>query len=949
LASPVTLHANVTYNLVSQENFGGDQWFDMGSMSPSGIATVEGGVFSSGMAGPWTWTVYPTKCSTTTAAVCDQGFAAVNFLSTIGVPLVSPVQPMNNGTFVSSLYYALLGQPDANGWMLYKNLLDDRADPIPNANPPVPAFRKDDAVTAVLASSAYRNHCVGASNAAGSVIDATIFVTCLYMDALGGLPTDGGVHYWAANVAPYGAAAVLYQFITSAPFAQLHGADIAYHTGNVLVTEDQNPPAGTTTLLHYTDIYGPSDISGDTVQFDGGCNVTWSPATNIQYGAVAGQTDCTVNPSNSGLRLTAAGYDLTLSVSFNGAGGAVTASGKNAGQVAMQPHAVWLWGSSRPSWGTGHTSGCTTYSPASFWIYNDGHTKEFCSASCPGGCSINAPSCSYTGLGGVGLGISNYGNSFDMSATAGYDVPSGTRMVTCMVPNDLFGITFPLTGTLGVYDTTPVITSLNPSSAPTGSSTLTITGYGFGDNPTVQVGGGATASVNGTVVHNSGVSPPIDTLTVQLNVPSSDAGLPLPLTVTSNGENQSPSFAFELPDTTQQRPAQSMPANLPILYSPTPTISSVQITPPLYAGGQAYAVIYGSNFGAQGSVAICASGDSSCSSTPDIAGQVTYWNCQAYCQVNVAMTATMNASGSYDIQINSGGAGSGFQGGPPVPAVSNRARFSVGPISLSLQRQSYRQFLAVGSPDNGQFTEVMSPQQGQLTATITSATATTNSATLVVAAPAPPPASNGKPTPGGLASMNVTYSMGGASASASAPVAAWGLSCYRRALESDFFVPQTGGCSDYTIQGVRYTGQTQNPSNLKGLYCNSFLGDTKLQGSGQDLAGNLIQYDLNTGQYNYVSSILATDGTQAVAGATAARDPSVVPDKNVTLGLDGIGTYWLNDAGGKIKGYRIDLFGGFGTKACQTCGPAGCQDYANPIVIGACSPASGGCPAYTTK
>jgi hypothetical protein len=319
----------MTYNLVSQENFGGDQWFDMGSMSPSGIATVEGGVFSNGTAGPWTWSMYASKCSTTTASVCDQGFAAVNFLSTIGVPLVSPVQPMNNGTFVSSLYYALLGQPDANGWLLYKNLLDDRADPIPNANPPVPAFRKDDVVTAILASSAYRNHCVGASNAAGSVIDATIFVTCLYMDALGGLPTDGGVHYWAANVAPYGAAAVLYQFITSAPFAQLHGADIAYHVGNISVTQDNSPPPNVTlpagaTLLHYRDIYGPQDISADSVQFDSTCEVSWTAAVNASNVLTSSSitppqsgADCTLG-ANSQLVVTSAGLDLILPLTFQG-------------------------------------------------------------------------------------------------------------------------------------------------------------------------------------------------------------------------------------------------------------------------------------------------------------------------------------------------------------------------------------------------------------------------------------------------------------------------------------------------------------------------------------------------------------------------------------------------------------------------------------------------------
>ena len=44
LASPVTLQANTSYFLVSQEQSGGDSWYDYGLISPTSLAVVNNAV-----------------------------------------------------------------------------------------------------------------------------------------------------------------------------------------------------------------------------------------------------------------------------------------------------------------------------------------------------------------------------------------------------------------------------------------------------------------------------------------------------------------------------------------------------------------------------------------------------------------------------------------------------------------------------------------------------------------------------------------------------------------------------------------------------------------------------------------------------------------------------------------------------------------------------------------
>jgi hypothetical protein len=82
-----------------------------------------------------------------------------------------------------------------------------------------------------------------------------------------------------------------------------------------------------------------------------------------------------------------------------------------------------------------------------------------------------------------------------------------------------------------VYDATPVIASVTPSPIPAGTrTTLTITGTGFGDHPTVYVAG--TAYNLGAPTRNLQGQ---DVLSLSVTQPLSQAGSSVPLYLVSNG------------------------------------------------------------------------------------------------------------------------------------------------------------------------------------------------------------------------------------------------------------------------------------------------------------------------------------------------------------------------------------------------------------------------------
>ena len=203
----------------------------------------------------------------------------------------------------------------------------------------------------------------------------------------------------------------------------------------------------------------------------------------------------------------------------------------------------------------------------------------------------------------------------------------------------------------------------------------------------------------------------------------------------------------------------------------------------------------------------------------------------------------------------------------------------------------------------------------------------------------PNPSGTGAPSPGGLATLTVTYHcQGGDTAAKSFKVATFGLSCYVLASEDDFRNAD-GSCQSLTIGGTRFSGITTNPTGLPaGDYCTSFLRDMQLQGSGTTSGGTMIHYLSGTGPSNWtfstVTNFTGADGSALVPFGTAARSRSIVP-RGTSIELESF-TVLGNDTGSAIQGYRLDIFGGAGRAACS--------GFANRMEIGACSPGNGSCP-----
>jgi 3D (Asp-Asp-Asp) domain-containing protein len=382
------------------------------------------------------------------------------------------------------------------------------------------------------------------------------------------------------------------------------------------------------------------------------------------------------------------------------------------------------------------------------------------------------------------------------------------------------------------------------------------------------------------------------------------------------------------------------------VYDATPQIFYLQ-QDPADPSGSFYVEIYGINFGQNtGTVAVCATGDNPCTSTPDVAvsnGPYPYWSDN---QVNVLLTPTPTASGTYDVQITSRGeAGNGFQPAPQqrTTSFSNRWQVVVNPpaVTLTLNRQLLMEYLASGNPGGGSYSEsVQSLAGGSPVGLAVNSTVTLQGIAIDFVDP-PNPAGSGSPSPGGLAQISTLYiAPSGISALKDFLVPTFGVSCYYSALENEFRTAQ--GCSSVTIGGVTYSGFITNPPNVTGTFCSAFIGQVKLQGSGQAIDGRLIQYDVNTSTWRVVSQIQTSDGGFLNPGHTIARDRNIIPTGGVRVALDGIGEDLLaNDSGKAINGYRIDLFNGYGHAVCA--------NYNNPIVVGACSPGNVKCPGRTIQ
>ncbi len=263
------------------------------------------------------------------------------------------------------------------------------------------------------------------------------------------------------------------------------------------------------------------------------------------------------------------------------------------------------------------------------------------------------------------------------------------------------------------------------------------------------------------------------------------------------------------------------------------------------------------------------------------------------------------------------------------------------PIKIEVTRSSLTETSATGAPKPGAnpaFKYEARAVSGSSTATYTTNDANANPNEGKIKAP-DNPSPSGAPSPGGLAELTVTYTCpAGDTASKNFKAATFGLSCYILADESDF-LDDHGNCTSIRIGGVTYSGVTTNPSGLPaGNYCTAFLADLRLQGSGSSRNGTKVHYVSGSNPnwtFSVVDNFTGADNTALIPNGSVARDRSIVP-RGTTVQTE-LGSFVANDTGGAIRGYRLDVFGGTGRRACGT--------FRNIISVGACNPGTDTCPA----
>lgn len=253
--------------------------------------------------------------------------------------------------------------------------------------------------------------------------------------------------------------------------------------------------------------------------------------------------------------------------------------------------------------------------------------------------------------------------------------------------------------------------------------------------------------------------------------------------------------------------------------------------------------------------------------------------------------------------------------------------------SLQMTRLGFNRASALGVPGGGMFAYTTPIESGVNVARgafVAGTGPANNPSQIEFRTPAAP----GAPAPGGRIRIDAKYTVNGVNTfNDQNRVVTFGMSCYMVALEADYGTPP-GACRETTISGVRHVGSETGLPGLPGRYCRSFTANIRLQGTGRLTAGGFVNYDVNTKTYRRVNKPTGADGTEVVAGRSVARDRKIIPGLGVLVDVDGIGRGLLaNDTGGKILGYRLDLFRGAGNAACA--------GFPNPIRIGACQVAQG--------
>lgn len=260
---------------------------------------------------------------------------------------------------------------------------------------------------------------------------------------------------------------------------------------------------------------------------------------------------------------------------------------------------------------------------------------------------------------------------------------------------------------------------------------------------------------------------------------------------------------------------------------------------------------------------------------------------------------------------------------------------------ITVTRPSLTQASATGTPQGGTFSWAATSYANVGFAGGVNQQTNPNGAVL---SNAPNPSPTGAPSTGALATVSGWYNLpAGPPVSGTFHVPTFGMSCYYTALQQDWGTAPNS-CGTTTIYGVLYSGAWTNPPGLPaGSYCNAFLAQVSLQGSGVLSTGTAIGYAGGgyppSSSYRVISSINGADGSPVQAGRTVARDRSIIP-VGVYVDINGIGNGLLaNDTGGAISGYRIDYYNGAGRSACA--------GFNNIMGVSGCNPGNANCPSDT--